>query len=140
MSGLRIGSGMRALTSTRPQAGSLANSLSASAGFSMGKSIEMEEAVALKGLLLGSARKVYPEGWTGQAFTFVDDIGFGLVQKRGGPCGVLAAVQAFILKYLLFSSPNASAPDDIDRLKPSSEQRDQALIHTLTHILMQVSH
>ena len=110
MSGLRIGSGMRALTSTRPQAGSLANSLSASAGFSMGKSIEMEEAVALKGLLLGSARKVYPEGWTGQAFTFVDDIGFGLVQKRGGPCGVLAAVQAFILKYLLFptSSQNAS--------------------------------
>ena len=102
MSGLRIGSGsgrgMGALTSTRPQGSSLANSFSA--GYSMGKSIEMEEAVALKGLLLGSARKVYPEGWKGQAFTFIDHIGFGLVQKRGGPCGVLAAVQAFILKYL----------------------------------------
>ena len=75
-----------------------------------------------------------------KAFTYQDDISFGLVQKRGGPCGVLAVVQAFILKYLLFSSPNASALDDIDRLRPSPEQRDQALIHTLTHILLQVSH
>ena len=33
-----------------------------------------------------------------KAFTFQDDISFGLVQKRGGPCGVLAVVQAFILK------------------------------------------
>ena len=32
-----------------------------------GKSIEMEEAVALKELLLGNARKVYPDGWIGQA-------------------------------------------------------------------------
>ena len=27
---------------------------------------------------------------------------FGLIQKSGGPCGLLAVVQAYILKYLLF--------------------------------------
>ena len=27
---------------------------------------------------------------------------FGLIQRSGGPCGLLAVVQAFILKYLLF--------------------------------------
>ena len=48
-----------------------------------------------------------------KAFTFQDDISFGLVQKRGGPCGVLAVVQAFILKYLLFTkSPNSNASSD----------------------------
>merc|ERR1719225_2342229 len=107
---------------------------------SCGKFIEMEEAKALKTLILGNARKLYPDGWIGQAFSFQDDIGFGLVQKRGGPCGVLAVVQAFILKYLLFSSPNASTDDNIDRLRHSSiEQREQALIQTLTHILLQAA-
>ena len=39
-----------------------------------GKSIEMEEAVALKELLLGNARKVYPDGWIGQAIYYQNSL------------------------------------------------------------------
>ncbi|KAL6504482.1 hypothetical protein OROGR_026405 [Orobanche gracilis] len=47
--------------------------------------------------------------WTNQGIRFSDDpmTSMGLVQHEGGPCGVLAAIQAFVLKYLLFS-PEAS--------------------------------
>ncbi|XP_042060219.1 ubiquitin carboxyl-terminal hydrolase MINDY-3-like [Salvia splendens] len=43
--------------------------------------------------------------WTNQGIRFSDDpeTSMGLVQHEGGPCGVLAAIQAFVLKYLLFS-------------------------------------
>jgi len=150
--GLGISNGMsggRRLTCTpQGKVGSLSSSMSG------GKSIEMEEAVALKELLLGNARKVYPDGWIGQAFTFQDDISFGLVQKRGGPCGVLAVVQAFILKYLLFTkSPSSNAFSDKSSLyksrdhtdynhpalKPSNQQREHALVQTLSHIIVQAA-
>ncbi|KAG8389811.1 hypothetical protein BUALT_Bualt01G0017300 [Buddleja alternifolia] len=43
--------------------------------------------------------------WSNQGIRFSDDpeTSMGLVQHEGGPCGVLAAIQAFVLKYLLFS-------------------------------------
>ncbi|KAL8459315.1 hypothetical protein ACS0TY_035844 [Phlomoides rotata] len=42
--------------------------------------------------------------WTNQGIRFSDDseTSMGLVQHEGGPCGVLAAIQAFVLKHLLF--------------------------------------
>ncbi|CAI5988829.1 unnamed protein product [Closterium sp. NIES-65] len=60
--------------------------------------------------------------WSRQGFRFSDDpaTSLGLVQREGGPCGVLAPVQALLLKYLLFPPmpahpadscpPSASAP------------------------------
>ena len=110
-----------------------------------GKPMEVEEAVALKTLLLGSATKAYPDGWLGQAFTFNDTddgLRFGLVQKRGGPCGVLAVVEAFILKNLLFPICSDGNSDrggaGAGGLRPSQGQREKALVDALTHILTQV--
>ncbi|KAL5714954.1 hypothetical protein ACHQM5_016848 [Ranunculus cassubicifolius] len=42
--------------------------------------------------------------WTNQGIRFSADpeTSMGLVQHEGGPCGVLATIQAFVLKYLLF--------------------------------------
>jgi hypothetical protein len=42
--------------------------------------------------------------WTNQGIRFSPDqeTAMGLVQHEGGPCGVLATIQAFVLKYLLF--------------------------------------
>ncbi|KAK1290689.1 hypothetical protein QJS10_CPB18g00229 [Acorus calamus] len=34
----------------------------------------------------------------------------GLVQHEGGPCGVLATIQAYVLKYLLFYELSKSTP------------------------------
>ncbi|KAG2305327.1 hypothetical protein Bca4012_064388 [Brassica carinata] len=53
--------------------------------------------------------------WTNQGIRFSPDpeTTIGLVQHEGGPCGVLAALQAFVLKYLLYF------PDDIGKDSPS---------------------
>ncbi|XP_035701163.1 probable ubiquitin carboxyl-terminal hydrolase MINDY-4 isoform X1 [Folsomia candida] len=44
------------------------------------------------------------DGWIGQGFSFNHDVPFGLVQNKGGPCGVLAVVQALLLRNLMFGS------------------------------------
>lgn len=87
----------------------------------------------LKAVLLGSGLKCFPLEWRSQAFTFSEmhDLRYGIVQKKvaaptrrpcdlvfskrhpvcvltfkGGPCGVLASVQALVLKMLLFECPH----------------------------------
>ena len=77
-----------------------------------GDPITLELAIELKQLLFGNANRDFPAGWKSQALEFNDrdSLKFGLVQHRGGPCGVLAAVQAFVIKYLAF-------PDDGKRYK-----------------------
>jgi hypothetical protein len=37
-----------------------------------------------------------------QGFYFDKKLVYGLYQDKGGPCGILAGVQAFFLKHLLF--------------------------------------
>lgn len=45
--------------------------------------------------------------WCHQGFRFSPELetSLGLVQREGGPCGVLAPVQAMVLKYLIFDHP-----------------------------------
>ena len=78
---------------------------------------------------------MYPEGWLQQAFNFRSPhtrLSFGLVQNKGGPCGILAVVQAFILKFVLFQSTSSN-------LLLTQQQQEKALIKALTNILTQVS-
>ena len=79
-----------------------------------GDPIDLELATELKQLLFGNANRDFPPGWKNQAFEFSDRdlIKFGLVQHRGGPCGVLAAVQAFIVKFLAFSDDGKRYKND----------------------------
>ncbi|KAL3504463.1 hypothetical protein ACH5RR_034304 [Cinchona calisaya] len=53
--------------------------------------------------------------WSNQGIRFSPDpdTSMGLVQHEGGPCGVLATIQAFVLKYLLFH------PEESDYAAPS---------------------
>lgn len=53
--------------------------------------------------------------WCNQGIRFSPDpeTFMGLVQHEGGPCGVLAAIQAFVLKYLIFF------PDDLGKVEPN---------------------
>ncbi|XP_065897129.1 probable ubiquitin carboxyl-terminal hydrolase MINDY-4 [Dysidea avara] len=71
---------------------------------SEGKSITKETVKGLRKLLFGSSKGSFNDEWTGQNFVFssVPGLEYGLVQHKGGPCGVLATVQAFVLKHLLF--------------------------------------
>ncbi|KAH6835215.1 ubiquitin interaction motif-containing protein [Perilla frutescens var. hirtella] len=94
--------------------------------------------------------------WTNQGIRFSDDpeTSMGLVQHEGGPCGVLAAIQAFVLKYLLFSPEeavnvapyissslsmrrvptNESVAADI-LLSLSGEKKSRALVRSMSEIL-----
>ncbi|XP_017602216.1 PREDICTED: protein FAM188B isoform X4 [Corvus brachyrhynchos] len=62
----------------------------------------------LKNLLFGSSLCCFSEEWKIQSFTFnnIPQLKYGIVQKKGGPCGVLAAVQACVLQQLIFADSN----------------------------------
>ncbi|XP_042065856.1 ubiquitin carboxyl-terminal hydrolase MINDY-3-like [Salvia splendens] len=93
--------------------------------------------------------------WTNQGIRFSDDpeTSMGLVQHEGGPCGVLAAIQAFVLKYLLFSpEDNVNAAHHMSNLSMrrlpinefvaadifsslSEEKKSRALVRSMCEIL-----
>ena len=80
-------------------------------------------------------------GWLGQAFVFNTRPGlsYGLVQERGGPCGVLAAVQAVLLKVLLHGSRTFSLRPRSQRSLEqglSGQDRTAALAAALAEILV----
>lgn len=83
-------------------------------GVDKGKPLPQDIATALKALVLGSANQTLPSGWLKQSFQFQSPssydykdsshgCSFGLIQNSGGPCGILAAVQAYILKVKYLS-------------------------------------
>ncbi|XP_041899456.1 probable ubiquitin carboxyl-terminal hydrolase MINDY-4 isoform X5 [Corvus kubaryi] len=74
----------------------------------MSKAIDISLAKELKNLLFGSSLCCFSEEWKIQSFTFnnIPQLKYGIVQKKGGPCGVLAAVQACVLQQLIFADSN----------------------------------
>uniref|UniRef100_A0A3B5KY28 Ubiquitin carboxyl-terminal hydrolase MINDY n=1 Tax=Xiphophorus couchianus TaxID=32473 RepID=A0A3B5KY28_9TELE len=88
----------------------------------------------LKTILLGSSLSCFSTEWKNQGFTFSDthDLGYGIVQRKGGPCGVLASIQAFFLKKLLFENTDVY---HCKRLRPSSSTRRHCLVLALAEVL-----
>ena len=58
----------------------------------------------LKQITFGSSMQCFNKEWQEQGFIFNEHpkLSYGLIQHKGGPCGLLASVQGYILKYLLF--------------------------------------
>ncbi|KAI3686066.1 hypothetical protein L1987_79736 [Smallanthus sonchifolius] len=72
----------------------------------LGEEVSPEHAHQLFSMVFGNeVSKGILAQWSNQGIRFSPDeeTSMGLVQHEGGPCGVLAAIQAFVLKYLLFS-------------------------------------
>uniref|UniRef100_A0A665WLP7 Ubiquitin carboxyl-terminal hydrolase MINDY n=1 Tax=Echeneis naucrates TaxID=173247 RepID=A0A665WLP7_ECHNA len=90
----------------------------------------------LKVLLLGSSLNCFSVEWRNQGFTFSEahDLRYGIVQKKGGPCGVLASIQAFVLKKLLFENTE-NTNEGLARLRPFSNTRRQCLVLAMAEIL-----
>ncbi|KAM3361160.1 ubiquitin carboxyl-terminal hydrolase MINDY-3 [Capsicum galapagoense] len=83
----------------------------------LGEELSNAEANELFSMIFGcEVTKDILGQWTNQGIRFSPDpdTSMGLVQHEGGPCGVLAAIQAFVLKYLLFFS------NDLNMVSPSS--------------------
>nr|CCA14514.1 conserved hypothetical protein [Albugo laibachii Nc14] len=126
---------------------------------SRGRNLKHDEADAIRGILFPSSsrKKMFGPHWEMQGFFFTDvkNLRYGLVQVEGGPCGVLAVVQAYVIKYLSdqISTSNGSVDwqnvrylfiveADADCMKmsqPDKIMQHEALASSLTHILEQAS-
>ncbi|KAL4635371.1 protein FAM188B isoform X2 [Arapaima gigas] len=97
--------------------------------------VSQKMATTLKEVLFGSPLSCFSNEWKAQSFTFSDirELRYGIIQKKGGPCGVLASVQARVLQKLLFE--DASSASDHERLQPSEALRSRCLLLALAEIL-----
>jgi hypothetical protein len=80
--------------------------------------------IEIQRLIFGKPKQ-FPEEWKA-GFLWSDYIDYGLKQLKGGPCGLLAVVQAYLIKYI-----------DFENVKTS---RQQALYKALIDILEKVGH
>uniref|UniRef100_A0A8D2QTZ0 Ubiquitin carboxyl-terminal hydrolase MINDY n=1 Tax=Zosterops lateralis melanops TaxID=1220523 RepID=A0A8D2QTZ0_ZOSLA len=85
--------------------------------------------------LSGHSLCCFSEEWKIQSFTFsnIPQLKYGIVQKKGGPCGVLAAVQACVLQQLIFADTNRNK--DTRCLQPSEAHRTKCLSLALADVL-----
>ena len=109
--------------------GSLSSSSSSSSHPS--SPISAKTAAALRTLIFGDQNGSWNKPWMVQNFDFTKNRGleYGLVQKEGGPCGVVASVQAFVLKALI-DGKNLKAGE-----APSRDVLNAALAKALADIL-----
>ncbi|XP_061635742.1 probable ubiquitin carboxyl-terminal hydrolase MINDY-4 isoform X2 [Phyllopteryx taeniolatus] len=98
--------------------------------------MDQHTASELKLVLLGSSLKCFTAEWRNQGFTFSEthDLRYGMVQKKAGPCGVLASIQAFVLKKLLFENKNSSNAR-LQRLRPTNATRRKCLVLAVAEVL-----
>ncbi|MBA0864373.1 hypothetical protein Goshw_002327 [Gossypium schwendimanii] len=85
----------------------------------LGNELSEKEAYQLFFMVFGNGvSKDILAQWSNQGIRFSPDpeTSMILVQHEGGPCGVLAAIQAFVLKHLLF------CPDDLVKAALSTPQ------------------
>ncbi|KDO28012.1 hypothetical protein SPRG_20176 [Saprolegnia parasitica CBS 223.65] len=98
---------------------------------SVGRSLTSAEVSAMRTLLFGETKKGLTSHWTAQGFPFAPMPGYGIVQHEGGPCGVMAVVQAYTL-YFLFQNTTRWQ-------EPRADELRTALTDALTHIVWQAS-
>ncbi|ONK57542.1 uncharacterized protein A4U43_C09F1560 [Asparagus officinalis] len=122
--------------------------------FELGEELAPEVVDQLFSMAFGSGvSKQILAQWSNQGIRFSSDpeTHMGLVQHEGGPCGVLATIQAFILKYLLFDREDLSnkslqslgigrydrspyARED-DLTSVTEDKKTRALVHSMVEIL-----
>lgn len=65
------------------------------------ETIQRDESLNILKLLFKDGKGHLHDSWK-QGFYFDKNIKYGIYQDQGGPCGILATVQAFFLKHLLY--------------------------------------
>eukprot|EP00753_Platysulcus_tardus_P016087 PLAT5401.1.p1 GENE.PLAT5401.1~~PLAT5401.1.p1 ORF type:complete len:932 (+),score=249.16 PLAT5401.1:413-2797(+) len=104
-----------------------------------GTRLSLTQAAALRLAVFGrrpdGAIRSFSDSWMKQGFCFsqLDGLRYGIVQHDGGPCGVLAAVQAVVLKELLFNDERGGGDDDWN--EPSEERVQLALLNAVMQLL-----
>lgn len=98
------------------------------------RALTSSDNAAVQRLLFGSSKNLFGSHWNEQGFVFstVRDLQYGLVQHQGGPCGVLAVVQGYVLRFLLLEAC-------IDWKNPGVQHQESSLVQALAHILWQAA-
>mmetsp|Transcript_8439 Transcript_8439/g.14145 ORF Transcript_8439/g.14145 Transcript_8439/m.14145 type:complete len:159 (+) Transcript_8439:1864-2340(+) len=65
--------------------------------------VRRDDSNGILGLLFKDGKGHLHDSWK-QGFYFDQSLKYGLFQNKGGPCGILATVQAFFLKHLLYGA------------------------------------
>ena len=105
-----------------------------------GEEVSPAQLAGMHKLILGRAEADFLDAWRRQGFGFSQHpaVPFGLNQLKGGTCGIVAVVQAYFLRALLFSdASNAPKLEGEQRLLrgPKGEWRDQCLVTALVDVL-----
>jgi hypothetical protein len=95
----------------------------------LGSTIMPDDARKLSAIFFGAHGQYFPAWHQGFFFNQHKSLWYGLVQNKGGPCGVLAAVQAFTLAELWFGRDSGAQPADA--------QLSVALANAISSILWQ---
>ena len=99
--------------------------------------ITLQDAQTLRQLTFGAASatntQMFSQSWKQQGFYFTQHaaLPFGLVQRDGGPCGLIAAVQAEVLRELLWGEWRTV--HGVREVSEADQQR--ALVHALAAML-----
>ena len=93
--------------------------------------LDRETLGSLHRALLGHDQRDFAPSWRGGFALRDSGLACGLTQREGGPCGVLAAVQAYTIRELLERSESAV----IDPSTLSRQDAADALISALAHII-----
>ncbi|RHY06924.1 hypothetical protein DYB36_003830 [Aphanomyces astaci] len=116
-------------SSSFPSRVSLSNSVIDS---KQGRALPAAEVTSLRKLLFNDSKKKLGPHWTHQGFDFaqVEGLKYGIVQHEGGPCGVMAVVQAYVLHFLF--QEDISTWDSVE-----TPLVTKALALALAHIIWQ---
>ena len=97
--------------------------------------LDQETLGSVHRVLLGSENREMPTPWRG-GFTFRESgLRCGLRQREGGPCGVLAAVQAYVLRELYTAAASQEPPQPVDLADVKPQAASDALVRALAHII-----
>ncbi|TKY51397.1 siah E3 ubiquitin protein ligase 2 [Spatholobus suberectus] len=99
-------------------------------GVNLSKELSVEDADQLFSMVFGNeVSKGILARWSNQGIRFSSDpvTSMGLVQHEGGPCGVLAAIQAFVLKYILFFNDELKDVSCMPQKGPGASFKSQSV-------------
>ncbi len=91
-----------------------------------------EEGCALRTLIFNDPGSCFNPAWAKQGFFFTkeDDLGYGLIQLEGGPCGAVAAVQAYVLRHILYGSENPPLQEAPQSFKEPDKKAQKTAVAT----------
>ncbi|EDO38391.1 predicted protein [Nematostella vectensis] len=100
-----------------------------------GTLINLETAQSLRTVLFGTCGTSFNSDWRKQHINFSMNSHYGLSFYKPGPAGVLACLQAFLIKNLLYF--NATPAIAKSMLQPMSSDRQRALVAALSQMMWQ---